>query len=286
MPDTININRKEIEFGAYPSPPDDRDFLASAIDPEKLPEELDLTPGMFEVRDQGMQPTCVAMVGAQMKDWQEKKDIEEQSEPMSAQFIYNHREHQERRGMCGRDLMRILKDIGSVPESMYRYQTKDPITSELLEEAKRFKIAGYAAVYTVEEMKLSLLKNGPCYISVPVYPNAYPSMWKQVNPEDYARSGHAMTVVGYTKEGFVLRNSWGYWNYDGECIFPFEDWNCLAEAYTTIDADTVKKIIEIKEEKKKYNLTNFQKFLRRLILILTGGIYELYQPKIKTIKLK
>ncbi|MGI8582012.1 MAG: C1 family peptidase [Chitinophagaceae bacterium] len=40
-----------------------------------------------------------------------------------------------------------------------------------------------------------------------------------------ATDGHAISVVGYTKEGFIIQNSWGTgWGHKGFAILPYEDW--------------------------------------------------------------
>lgn len=40
-----------------------------------------------------------------------------------------------------------------------------------------------------------------------------------------ADSGHAVAIVGYTGEGFIIQNSWGpSWGNKGFAILPYEDW--------------------------------------------------------------
>lgn len=52
-----------------------------------------------------------------------------------------------------------------------------------------------------------------------------------------------MTVVGYDKKGFIIRNSWGkYWEGDGHCMYPYEDWGVHYEVWTTVDELTSKPI--------------------------------------------
>lgn len=37
--------------------------------------------------------------------------------------------------------------------------------------------------------------------------------------------GHAFAIIGYTREGFVVQNSWGTtWGYSGFAILPYTDW--------------------------------------------------------------
>jgi hypothetical protein len=40
-----------------------------------------------------------------------------------------------------------------------------------------------------------------------------------------AVDGHAIAIVGYTREGFIIQNSWGTsWGYKGFAVLPYEDW--------------------------------------------------------------
>ncbi|HYK46931.1 MAG TPA: C1 family peptidase [Parafilimonas sp.] len=40
-----------------------------------------------------------------------------------------------------------------------------------------------------------------------------------------ANDGHAVAIVGYTREGFIIQNSWGRgWGNKGFAVLPYEDW--------------------------------------------------------------
>lgn len=223
------------KLNVKPSPRDPRDWKASAIYPKiTLPEELDLRPAMFKVRDQGDQGSCVAMGGAAMKEWQEVKDVQ-LAEYMSPQFIYNNREDPDEEGMYGRDLMQILQKIGICRESLWSYGRLGHPSEEAYDDAKNFIIQNYAQVDTVEALKTALYKNGVCGMAVPVY-NFEERMWFGSGSP---LGGHWMAVCGYLKEGFIIRNSWGEdWGDDGYCIFPYADWGMQWEQWTSIDADS------------------------------------------------
>jgi len=233
---------KKYKLNLEKSPTDNRDYIAESIFPAKgeTPDALDLRKDLQPIRDQGSQGTCAAQTSACMKEWQEKKDVDF-DEHMSPQFIYNNRENQTDEGMYSRDVMRILHKIGSCPEKEYPYETDAPITESLEEIAKKYTIKGYASVGTIDALKKALIKSGPCYIAVPVY-NYGMRMWK---PEqgDRMQGGHAMCIVGYTKKGFIIRNSWSDdWGENGYTIFPYEDWGLQWEVWTTIDEESPKPL--------------------------------------------
>ena len=50
--------------------------------------------------------------------------------------------------------------------------------------------------------------------------------------------GHAVSIVGWNEEGFIIRNSWGkMWNGNGHVIYSYEDFEdgMHWEIWTTID---------------------------------------------------
>ena len=221
-----------------PSPNDQRDWLGESIYPVgfQLPLIVDHRYALQPIKDQGTQGTCAAQTAACMKEWQELHDVKF-NQYMSPQFIYNNRKNQDSEGMFGRDVMRIMSKIGSCSEKNYPYElieSPENIKQEILEEAKLYKIKSYAQIKTIEGLKKALFINGPCYISFPVY-NYSETMWKQKLGET-SQGGHAMTVVGYNEDGFIIRNSWGEdWGDKGYCYYSYSDWGCHWEAWTTID---------------------------------------------------
>ena len=227
-----------------PSPRDDRDWIAESIYPTEtvFPKKLDLRNDLRDVRNQGSAGTCAAQSAACMKEWQEKQDIN-YTGYMSPQFIYNLREN-EGEGMYGRDVMRILSKIGVCYEYDYKYGTKESkeeltANNDIIAKALNFKIKSYARINTIEATKKSLFRNGPCIICFPVY-NQGIEMWKPTKKGEKIIGGHAMTIVGYTKKAFIIRNSWGEdWGDDGYCNYPFTQWGSHWEIWTTIDDKSI-----------------------------------------------
>ena len=67
-----------------------------------------------------------------------------------------------------------------------------------------FKIKQYAMVGSIPVLQTALIMNGPCVAALPVR-NHDKEFWKDGN----LSGGHAVAIVGYDKDGFILRNSWG-----------------------------------------------------------------------------
>ncbi len=228
--------------GTIPSPEDDRDWIAESIFPAKnelnLPKTLDLRSKMKAARNQKSRGTCAAFTGAAMKEYQERLDVS-YNKHMSPEFIYFHRVTKPDSGMYGRNVMKILKDYGCAQEYMFPYRKSDPdkVSKKVYKDAENFKIISYARVYTIEGFKKALYKNGPCYISFPTYKHR-PEFWR-AGKDEKRSGGHAVCCVGYTKDGFILRNSWGEgWNGNGHVLYPFDEWGIQWEVWSSIDGSS------------------------------------------------
>jgi len=74
--------------------------------------------------------------------------------------------------------------------------------------------AGWQAPQPMEE-PLSYVENG----NVRTRPMAL------IKREGRADGGHAVAIVGYTRDGFIIQNSWGKaWGTDGFALLPYEDY--------------------------------------------------------------
>ena len=225
---------------------DERDFIFASSNlsttDRDFPETLDLRPDLMPVRNQGSQGTCFAQSSACMKEWQERKNYGFDGY-FSPQFMYNQRDNKydhdqnNDEGMYGRNVMRLLKNIGMCEEKDYPYgkiEHKDKIPAKLFEKAKVNVIKSYARIHEIDDLKLSLKRNGPALICFPVF-NYTGQMWIKREGDSYS-GGHAMTVVGYNEDGFIIRNSWGQsWNGDGYTIYKYEDWGKHWEIWSTVD---------------------------------------------------
>ena len=241
MDTTTDQDTSNIILNVKQSPEDDRDFIYNSSSLE-IKLILDFRSDLQSVRNQGTQGTCYAQSAACMKEWQEKRDYS-LDEYLSPQFFYNNRDNlydenqNNDEGMFGRNVMKLLKEIGICKENEYPYgliQHRNEIDEGLYVKAYKNKISAYARINTLDNLKESLNKNGPCLITFPVY-NYTRQLWKQ-NENDTFIGGHAMTVVGYLEDCFIIRNSWGpYWGDAGYCYYYFNDWNAHWEVWTTVD---------------------------------------------------
>lgn len=261
---------KKYVFNLEPSPKDDRDYLLESIypNPVTLPKTFDTRKELPSVRDQGMEGTCSAQAAACMKEWQERVDVNFYGH-MSPQFIYNLRNNYGTAGMTPRDTMKILYHVGVIPEKDYPYGKEEDLDINKLDKktkkyAERYKIAGYAKVNTLDSLKKALIANGPCYIAFPTYNPENMEFWKPEYPNQPSYGGHAVAVVGWTKDSFIIRNSWGTsWGDGGYTYYKFEDWGMHWEAWTTLDEDSTQEKLDKKTKRIGFFKRLFCKKLRK-----------------------
>ena len=240
--------------GSLKSPVDPRDWIYENLakgysspvinDNDELPEEFHLIEHTQPSRDQGKRGTCSAFTAAMIKEIQENRESGF-DEHMSPEFIYYHRENKPANGMYGRNVFQILQKVGSVPEKSFPYLEHDNAnkpSKHVYKEASQYRISNYARVTTILGLKHALIELGPCYILLPLYATR-PHFWRTNNPNVKYPGGHSTTVIGFNKEGFILKNSWGYdWNDNGCIIFPYEDWDIHWECWVPIK-NKIKKFV-------------------------------------------
>jgi len=235
------------------SPFDERDIqVEGLLNPDlQLPKKIDYRKELPGAWNQGIDGPCSAYAAAAMKQWQELKDYG-LKKTLSKHFIYNLRSNKPQRGMYARNTMQILQKYGLPYDKSFRKKWKDieDIPSEVFKEALNHTIVGYAKVNTIDGLKKSLYKNGPCYATFPVYSNE-PEFWAPSFGNNRIKGGHAVCIVGYDKHGFIIRNSWGWdWADNGHSTYYYEQWGSHMEIWTTIDDTTSELVIPYKRKRK------------------------------------
>lgn len=251
----MNIELLNIEKSEH----DSRDLVIENINHPifDYPEQVDYRNDLPLAWNQGRDGPCSSFAAAAIKTWQELKDYGS-TEELSRYFLYNLRVNYPEKGMTPRHTMQLLRKYGIPYKDSFkkRWNSVEDIPVNVMEEALNHRIAGYAKIKTIEGLKKSIYKNGPAYISMPVF-NESSSFWK-ANRSERMLGGHALCVVGYNKKGFILRNSWGpYWADMGHSVYPYSDWGSHYEIWTSIDEKSNKPVIKEKKERKSI----FKRFL-------------------------
>ncbi len=275
-------------FNALVSPPDIRDYKAKylIVSEINIPETYDLRKYLLPIRDQGVEGSCVSEACMAIKEYQEYKNVGF-NDYFSVQFFYNNRQPQNVEGMIIRNALNDLRKNGVIPEEEYPYGKIESsevlnLHTEFFEQAKNYLVSSYVSIDTIEELKKSILLNGPCMIVVPVY-NQNNNMWIG---SGNTIGNHAMAVVGWDKNGFIVRNSWGEeWGDKGYTNFPYSDWGKQNEVWTIVDDLTTKsdkKYTTLRYKILRYAkhifVDNFKNTFFFDIAIVSSFIYGCFNP--------
>lgn len=214
----------------------------AAVSPNLVaaPPTLDLRPYLLPIKDQGENGDCVAFSVACTKEYQEYV-VNDVLTPLSAWFIYTNA-NVDNPMSCdiGLDIPQgfdIIKNMGVSPELHFPTPKTCPkdmpvlVTQNVLDNAKKYKIHSYNEINSINELKTALANFGPCPIGFPVY-NTTSTFWEK-RQNDILQGGHCVSVVGYTDDSFIIRNSWGSnWGKDGYTFWPFTSWGDQLELYS------------------------------------------------------
>lgn len=92
-------------------------------------------------------------------------------------------------------------------------------------------IRNYALVHTEQSLKTAIYLNGPCVAGLPVRDSESSRFWIGDKIEGY----HAVSIIGWNNNGFILQNSWGSsWGNYGKAVLPYTDFRYFREIWTLI----------------------------------------------------
>lgn len=206
-----------IYLGCNPSHIDGSEKIFKPTGTLKLPIEYSFQNQMSPVLNQGQTNMCVTFaVGAHI-DWNlnMSKHTKGMDNGVDRKSIYSARGSKGDNGMTFKEAFDYIKKNG--------VKTNVGLT----------KIDHYAKVGSLDVLKHALVANGPCVGGLMCY-NDYTEFWKKGFGKPLG--GHAISIVGYTKDGLILRNSWGTsWGKQGYTLMKYSDFNNFFEIWTIID---------------------------------------------------
>lgn len=207
---------KAREYGFKESKMDGTEKIFGASAEVELPEAYTFRAYMPPVLNQGGEQICVPCTVSAFLNWRENlKDGESKDNKINLYEIYNSRTN-EGEGMTYKDAFKFLRKEG--------VNSKNGL----------LKITSYSLVRSAMGLRQALVMNGPCFGALPVY-NESPSFWVK-GKYDRLMGYHAISIIGYDKNGFFIRNSWGSSFADGGYTYiKNEDLDKMIEVWTIVE---------------------------------------------------
>lgn len=183
---------------------------------ETIPEKYSYREYLPNVIDQGNLSICVPCSLSAYLNWKmniESGEVKDNSVHLFE--IYKSRTNNGE-GMTFKDAFKFLRH-GGVSTNKGKVQ-----------------IGTYGKINSINDLRHAIVLNGPCFGALPVY-NDRCEFWNK-GGKDRLVGYHAISIVGYDEDGFVIRNSWGDKYCDnGYTKIKYDDFDRLIEVWTVID---------------------------------------------------
>jgi C1A family cysteine protease len=208
------------KYGYKPSTLDGTEYEFNVQKNSSLPKTYSYVNYMPPIINQGERSICVPCSIAAHLDWNYNVDHGGESfgeHKIVLDDIYNARaDKSSDEGMEIKEALNYLKNTG------------------VESDKGTLKIRRYARIMSTFALKYALVMNGPCIGALKVY-NDSPCFWKK-RSGDSLLGGHAICIVGYDENGFIIRNSWGSsWADRGYTTIPFSEAKNFLELWTIFD---------------------------------------------------
>ena len=209
--------KENVKFGFEPSVMDGTEHIFGAGMPmSNLPKTYSYRRFLPGVLNQGQESICVPCSVSAYLNWRENLSTgSKKDNRIDYHEIYNIRSNAGE-GMTFKEAFHYLRHHG------------------VSSKAGNLQIKEYALIRNIDALKAALIMNGPCVGALPVYSDR-PEFWNKM-PGDGFYGYHAISLVGYNNDGFIIRNSWGTgFANSGYTTIMFEDFGKLLEVWTIID---------------------------------------------------
>lgn len=234
-------------FGLIPSPPDIRDYTLSAgVTREKLPETF--INDSVKIKNQGARSTCVAHSLSSLVEFHNQQETKAYSE-FSTEFIYGCRTLSDYlgEGMHLRDGLKVIQKYGDVKYSVLPGNSivniaRNKVIADfdnLVEKAYPYRISTYYKINSLDELKYALYHDGPVPGAMKYYKKCTIASDGTYSYDTNGTYGnHAVLIVGWTEDGFIIQNSWGLlWGNKGYFKVRYEDMDVLFYEYYGVTDD-------------------------------------------------
>ena len=181
-----------------------------------LPKKYSYRPFLPPVTNQGTQPFCIPHSLGCWLNWRESlKTGKKVDNNIKYSDIYYSKKTQCSEGMTYQDAFDYLKKKG------------------VKSDKGVLKISQVGYIPNESLLKAAIIANGPCFGALPVYDSDVDKFWKRTGSS--VQGFHAITIVGWNEEGYIIRNSWGVGFADrGYVVLPYSDVTAFRELWTIL----------------------------------------------------
>lgn len=207
---------KDLVLGCIPSKMDGSEKIFNVEEEVTLPSYYSYVDTLPSVLDQGSEQICVPCTVSSYLNWRENlRDGLINDNGISLYEIYRSRTNNGE-GMTYKDALSYLRKKG------------------VKSDVGRLHIKQYGRVMSSMMLKYAIIMNGPCFGALPVFSDR-DKFWKKTYG-DIFMGYHAIAIVGYDEDGFIIRNSWGdNFGDNGYVTIPYNDFKELIEIWTVME---------------------------------------------------
>jgi hypothetical protein len=208
-----------MNYGFVPSKMDGTEKKFVAVEGLDLPESYSYVNFLPPILNQGERPICVPCSISAHLNWNKNVDTDgdnKRDNNVKLLDIYASRTTGGDNGMTFKDALKYIKHNG------------------VRSDAGVLKIDKYALVGGALQIKQALLLNGPLVGALPVY-STDKYFWRDEGYSSFM-GGHAISIVGYDKNGLIIGNSWGTsFGDNGYTHINWDELRTFKEMWTIID---------------------------------------------------
>lgn len=251
--------------GALPSSFDVRDYtlLMKTNVRQIIPQEFCLKPIL--IKNQSIKPTCVAHALSSIIEYHNFQQSDK-IQQFSTEFIYGCRKSDDYmgNGMYLKDGLKVIQKYGDVIKTLLpnnnnvaeAVKNVQKNATVLFEQAFPNRISAYYRIHNEEELKYSLIHDGPVAAGIKIYKSLSLDrnyVYKYNKCKNY--SGHAVMIIGWTKDNWIIQNSWGKnWGDKGLFYIPID--NSFKEVFFEVYGITDNIVnLKVPEDKKVIQIT-------------------------------
>lgn len=258
-------------LGALKPKYDCRDYVLKATATGNLPETYEYF-NLPPIKNQETSSTCVAHAAAELVEYHYARQHSDYAfERFSTEFIYGYRPsgYIQGQGMLLRASLKSIKKLGDVTYNTLPGNNEVDVATanvnakldDLKTAAKPHVISVYFQCKDENSIKQAIYQSGPVMASMGIFKgDKVDKKGNYYSDESSNWSGaHCVLIVGWTKDKWVLVNSWGTkWGDKGKFYLPlnyefYEAWG-IGDDFVE---DSIQKPLSIASIKLVYKILNF-----------------------------